>query len=140
MAFRYLIAAAAYLALSFPLHAELKTCKDVTDSPESSLKSAELEAIQKDGLRMAALAVARHLHQGLKDDGVDEPLTAVLEYYERVLVPTREEAEQAIDFMHKESNGNLSVAYKTFCHSDSTQLYALYDRFFKFYLERRTQD
>jgi hypothetical protein len=128
------------LTVSFSAMAEMKTCKDVIDSPESSSKSAELASIQKAGLRFAALRQGADLFRGLEKKGVANPIAAVLEYYESTLVPTRDEANDAINIMVKENKGNLSVAYRTFCPTEDTELFSLYDQFYTYFYKRRTED
>jgi hypothetical protein len=134
------LALAAVVAIAaLPAHAELKTCKDIVDSPESAEKTAELATIQAGGLRMAALIEAQNLYKGLQDQTVN-PLGAVLEYYESTLIPTRNEANEALNLMVKQNGGNLSAAYKSFCPSENTELFDLYRKFFAFFYKQRTAD
>ena len=139
MTLKTLALVATFALATLPARAELRTCKDVVDTPESAAKTAELASIQEGGLRMAALIEAQDLYRGLEAKGTN-PLWPVLEYYEKELAPTRDEANDALNLMVKQHDGNLAVAYKSFCPSPDTELFELYRKFYSYFYKRRTED
>ena len=88
---------------------------------------------------MAALIEADTLHKAIQSQGSNS-IWGVLEYYEKTLAPTRDEANDALNLMVKQNGGNLAVAYKSFCPSPDTELFELYRKFYSYFYKRRTEE
>jgi hypothetical protein len=101
------------------------TCKDVVDAKNVAAMEPEIAEFRHVAFDSAAKHQADLLFRGLKDQGVQSPLPAVLDQYETRFVPVRDGSERLWAQLVA-SNGGTKKAFQKLCSESGSDLITFY--------------